>query len=265
MNMAAKFVLPRGYSDLRADCERFFGDHPHYDRNVFIMIRFDEHDRLLMQLDEHLRKALCRHRLVGVRADDRMYPSDNQLWKNVCVYMLCCKYGVAVLEDRAKDEFNPNVALEYGFMRALDKRTLLLTDRGFRNLRADILGTVRQQFDITDLAGTLTAPIERWIHDLGVDLQAGPSKLQQQALKAYRRLLNIRCARLVRDEAQRKKEENDEFWYFGEEIQFYRALLLEQPDPDHQEAVEKAQLLVAIRHDFAALEELIERFAALSR
>ena len=51
------------------------------------------------------------------------------------------------------------------------KRTLLLTDRGFRNLRADIVGTVRQQFDITNLAGTLTAPIERWIRDLGVDLK----------------------------------------------------------------------------------------------
>jgi len=262
--MPVKFTLPRGYADLRADCERFFHDHPDYDRNVFIMIRFDEHDRLLMQLNEHLRKALCRHRLVGVRADDRMYPSDNQLWKNVCVYMLCCKYGVAVLEDRAKDEFNPNVALEYGFMRALDKRTLLLTDRGFRNLRADIVGTVRQQFDITDLAGTLTAPIERWIHDLGVDLEAGPSKLQQQAFKAHCRLLNIKCARVVRDEAQRKKEENDEFWFFGEEIQTYGALLRENPDADHQQAVEKAQL-VASRHDFTAIDELIERFAALAR
>ena len=140
--------------------------------------------------------------------------------------MLCCKYGVAVLEDRAKDEFNPNVALEYGFMRALDKPALLLTDRGFRNLRADIVGTVREQFDITDLAGTLAAPIERWIRNLGVDLKVGRSKLQQQASKAHRRLVNIKCAGLVRDEAQRNKEEDDEFWYFGEEIEIYRTLLL---------------------------------------
>ena len=90
--------------------------------------RFLADKGLLTQLDEALRKALCGHGLVGLRADDRMYPLDRQLWKNVCVYMLCCKYGVAVLEDRLKDEFNPNVALEYGFMRALDKPVLLLAD-----------------------------------------------------------------------------------------------------------------------------------------
>jgi hypothetical protein len=195
-----------------------------------------------------------------------MYPSDDQLWKNVCVYMLCCKYGVAVLEDRAKDEFNPNVALEYGFMRALDKRALLLTDRGFRNLRADIVGTLREEFDITDLAGTLAAPIERWIRSLGVDLEAGRSELQQQALKAHRRLLNIKCAQFVRDDAQRNKEEQDEFWYFGEEIETYRKLLLKYPEAaDHTRAVGDAKRQVADKHDFAAVEELIERFAALAR
>ena len=239
--MPAKFTLPRGYAYLRGECERFLADYPQYDRNVFIMTRFDERDQLLGPLDEQLRKALCRHGLIGLRADDKMSARDGQLWTNVCVYMLCCKYGVAVLEDRAKDEFNPNVALEYGFMRALDKRTLLLTDRGFRNLRADIVGTVREQFDITDLAGTLTAPIERWIHSLGVDIKAGRSKLQQQALKAHRRLVNIKCAQFVRDVAQRNKEEDDEFWYFGEEIENYLALLLEQPDADHKQAVEKAR------------------------
>jgi hypothetical protein len=263
--MSMKFTLPRGYAYLRADCERFFADYPHYDRNVFIMTRFDDRDGLLRKLDEQLRKALCRHGLVGVRADDRMYPSDDQLWKNVCVYMLCCKYGVAVLEDRAKDEFNPNVALEYGFMRALDKRTLLLTDLGFRNLRADIVGTVREQFDITDLAGTLAAPIERWIRSLGVDLQAGRSKLQQLAWQAHRRLVNIKCAQFVRDDAQRNKEEDDEFWYFGQEIEIYRELLLKHPEAGHQQAVEDAQRLVAHKHDFQAVDELIERFAALAR
>lgn len=264
--MPGKFALPRGYAYLRAECERFFADHAQYDRNVFIMTRFDEGDRLLRQLDEQLRKALCRHGLIGLRADDKMYPSDDQLWKNVCVYMLCCKYGVAVLEDRAKDEFNPNVALEYGFMRALDKRALLLTDRGFRNLRADIVGTLREEFDITDLAGTLAAPIERWIRSLGVDLEAGRSELQQQALKAHRRLLNIKCAQFVRDDAQRNKEEQDEFWYFGEEIETYRKLLLKYPEAaDHTRAVEDAKRQVADKHDFAAVEELIERFAALAR
>ena len=261
----SEFTLPAGYEELRGDCERFFVDNPQYERNVFIMMRFDEGDRPLAQIDEELRKALCRHGLVGLRADGKIYPSDNQLWKNVCVYMLCCKYGVAVLEDRAKDEFNPNVAMEYGFMRALDKRTLLLADRGFSNLRADIVGTVREQFDIADLAGTLAKTIDRWIVGLDVDVRGGPSALQEQALKAHRRLLRIRCSALVRDEARRIKERNDEFWYFGEEIEAYRELLQHDPDPDHQAAVDDAVRRVAGKHDFAAVAELSKRFAGLAR
>lgn len=264
--LPAGFTLPSGYEYLQAECEKFFADHPHYQRNVFIMCRFDAGDRLLTELDEILRKTLCRHRLIGLRADDKMYPSDDQLWKNVCVYMLCCKYGVAVLEDRARDEFNPNVALEYGFMRALDKRALLLADCGFRNLRADILGTVRELFDLTDLAGTLNAPIERWIRSLGVEVKAGPSPLQQHALKAYRRLLNIQCADQVRDPAKQKKEKEDEFWYFGEEIAAYEQLLQARPDAAHAQAVVQAKQNVVLDHyNPAAVETLIERFAVLAR
>lgn len=229
------------------------------------MMRFGDGDPALAQIDEELRKALCRHGLAGLRADDKLYPSDNQLWTNVCIYMLCCKYGVAVLEDRAKDELNANVAMEYGFMRALDKRTLLLADRGFRNLRADIAGTVREKFDIADLAGSLAKTIEKWIVSLDVDVKAGPHPLQRKALEAHRRLLKIRCSKHVRDETRRTKEENDEFYYFGEEIEVYRKLLQQYPDPDHQDAVEGAYRRVALRHDFTAVSELADRFAKLAR
>ena len=80
--------------------------------------------------------------------------------------MLCCKYGVAILEDRIANEFNPNVAIEYGFMRALNKPALLLADVGFHNLRADIIGTLRETFDITDIPGTIGAPIEKWLNEI---------------------------------------------------------------------------------------------------
>lgn len=263
--MPEKFCIPSGYEHLRTDCERFLADHPQYDRNVFIMMRFDERDRLLGRLDEQLRRTLCLHGLVGRRADDRMYARDNQLWTNVCVYMLCCSFGVAVLEDRAKDEFNPNVALEYGFMRALDKRTLLLVDRGFSNLRADVIGTLRESFDIADLAGTLSAPVERWIRGLGIDVDPGSSDLQQQAFKAHQRLLRILCSQLVRDPELRTKEQKDEFWYFGEEIEGYRRLLQQTPDPAHQAAVDDAHRRVVIGHNDRAVAELIERFAALAK
>ena len=81
--------------------------------------------------------------------------------------MFCCKYGVAVLEDIMADEFNPNVALEYGFMRALGKPTLLLKERRFKP-RADILGTVWHEFDILNLEVSVTAALSDWVRDLNL-------------------------------------------------------------------------------------------------
>ena len=263
--MHPDFFLPDGYEYLAPDCERFFAEHPDYARNVFIMTRFEPGNRLLTQLDEVLRKALCGHGLAGLRADDRMYPLDRQLWKNVCVYMLCCKYGVAVLEDRLKDEFNPNVALEYGFMRALDKPVLLLADTGFHNLRADVIGTLREGFDITDIGATLPRAVGAWVRDLDLDPQPQPGALREQAFKIVRRLRNIDCARLVADDASRLKERNDEFWYLGEEISAYRALLDTQPDAAHRDAVDTTDRRLVQGHDLAALPEMIRVFTGLAR
>jgi len=263
--MHQDFFLPDGYEYLAPDCERFFAEHSDYARNVFIMTRFEPGNRLLTQLDEALRKALCGRGLVGLRADDRMYPLDRQLWKNVCVYMLCCKYGVAVLEDRLKDEFNPNVALEYGFMRALDKPVLLLADTGFHNLRADVIGTLREGFDITDIGATLPRAVGAWVRDLDLDPQPQPGALREQAFKIVRRLRNIDCARLVADDASRLKERNDEFWYLGEEISAYRALLDTQPDAAHRDAVDTTDRRLVQSHELAALHEMIRVFTGLAR
>lgn len=138
-------ALPREYGKLAETVRLFFEDQSrgchNYDRNVFIMTRFQANNPTLSGLDAAIRKALRARGLTGHRADDRCYPNDRNLWDNVCTYMLCCKYGVAVLEDIIADEFNPNVALEYGFMRALGKPTLLLKERRFKP-RADILGTL---------------------------------------------------------------------------------------------------------------------------
>ena len=167
-DIVGEFFIPPGYLFLADECERFFKDHQRYDRNILIMTRFVTGNRLLEELDRELRSVLREYNLNPVRADDKMYLRDRNLWNNVCVYMICCKFGIAILEDRVADEFNPNVALEYGFMRALNKPVLLLADVGFRNLRADIIGTLREQFDITDIKGTIKLPLERWLKEVGL-------------------------------------------------------------------------------------------------
>jgi hypothetical protein len=149
----SSFGLPKGYGKLVDPVRLFFEDSNNeclnYDKNVFVMTRFQDGNCMLSELDATIRDGLRARGLVGHRADDRCYPNDRNLWDNVCTYMLCCKYGVAVLEDIIADEFNPNVALEYGFMRALGKPTLLLKERRFKP-RADILGTVWNEFDVLD-------------------------------------------------------------------------------------------------------------------
>jgi nucleoside 2-deoxyribosyltransferase len=213
--------IPEGYEPLRRDCEQLLADHPDPRKNVFIMTRYKPGDRLLGSIDHELRTVLRRHGLKPLRADDKTYSSDRNLWDNVCIYMICCGLGVAILEDRLRDEFNPNVALEYGFMRALSKPVLLLADKGFRNLRADVVGTLQAQFDITDIEGTLRDPVRQWLRDLDISeaikLPANATPMQKAAETWRARLEKIRVA-------GSDKELNDEFWYFGEEVQRLKAL-----------------------------------------
>lgn len=159
------FLLPPGYQYLGDSCRRLLEEHPDFDRNVFLMTRFGD-DKYLHELDEVLRATLRERGLNPLRADDKVYPANRNLWDNVCTYMLCCGKGVAILEDRGVHEFNPNVAIEYGFMRALNRPTLLLADAGFRNLRADIIGTLREQFDLLDMPTTVPPAIGRWLADI---------------------------------------------------------------------------------------------------
>jgi hypothetical protein len=163
-------AIPGGYKKLMEPLEAFFADEERscvdYEKNVFIMSRFLTGSKTLDSIDKTIRAAVTSVGLISHRADDRVYPIDRNLWDNVCTYMVGCKFGIAVLEDILQDEFNPNVALEYGFMRALGKPTLLLKEQRMRP-RADILGTLWEPFDILEIEKGITDAIRRWSRDLG--------------------------------------------------------------------------------------------------
>lgn len=160
--------LPREYEKLREPQTGFFADLAmrctEYDKNVFLMMPFYDHEHLTA-IDKTIRGALDRRGLVAHRADDRTYPKDRNLWDNICTYMFGCKYGIAVLENTIVQEFNPNVALEYGFMRALGKECLLLKEQRFKP-RADIMGTLAEEFDIFFPEKTVGECMERWLKDI---------------------------------------------------------------------------------------------------
>jgi hypothetical protein len=160
------FFIPPGYNHLVHECQSFLKDNPEYSKNVFIMMKFDNQVKILGDLYDELGSILRSNNLNPVRADQKMYPKDRDLWNNVCVYMICSKFGIAVLENHSRQEYNPNVAIEYGFMRALDKRVLLLADKDFPKERADVVGKERLSFNIDGLKNSLSGPVGKWIKEI---------------------------------------------------------------------------------------------------
>jgi len=63
------------------------------------------------------------------------------------------------------DEFNPNVALEYGYMLAKDKKVILFKEKSFMNIRADILGKMWKEFEFND-SNSIEKAIQSWMVDL---------------------------------------------------------------------------------------------------
>jgi TIR domain len=167
--------VPTGYEHLNPHIRRFCDDSP-FERNVFVMMKFPDkltmrrvHLRLLDEIWEVIRAEAARYGLVAQRADQRAY--HDQLWENICVYIVGSKYGLAVLEDEVASELNPNVALEYGFMKALDHPVALLRSSTFKHSRADLSGKLARNFDIVSgalRAGTLRKAVGSWFDEQGL-------------------------------------------------------------------------------------------------
>jgi hypothetical protein len=167
---------------LIADLERFHRDEP-FDQSVFVMMKFPDlkdmeawQCQCLEEIYGAVKDELDRHGLAARRADQKTYATSNLLWDNLCIYMLGSRYGVAILEDHVGNELNPNVALEYGFMKGLGRKAALLKERRFKHLRADLVGTIPKEFDI----GTDHAPDRRSIQDAVsnwlIDIEVPPKR-----------------------------------------------------------------------------------------
>jgi hypothetical protein len=166
------------YRHLDSDLVRYHLDDP-FDRSVFVMMKFPDRAKMdpwqiqcLEDLYGAVKEELDRHGLVARRADKKVYATSKLLWDNLCIYMLGCRFGVAILEDHIGDELNPNVALEYGFMKGLGREVVLLKERRFGHIRADLVGTIPKEFDIgTDHVPdrhSIQEAISSWLIDIGI-------------------------------------------------------------------------------------------------
>jgi len=141
---------------------RFNKDNPHYKRNAFVMMPFGEtkgHNSIIRVI----RLALEKYGIKGLRADDKSYHDD--LFPNVLTYLWGCSIGIAVFERLVVDDFNPNVSLEVGYMRALGKPICLLKDKTLKTLQTDLVGKLYSPFDPQDPEGSIPESLEKWLRD----------------------------------------------------------------------------------------------------
>jgi hypothetical protein len=123
-----------------------------YRRRVFIMTKY--RDYADAKLDAQLQtvidtvKAAVRARAYHpqLAAETKLHPN---LWENVECQMLGCARGIAIVEDRFNPKLNPNVAMEWGWMRAMKKPVLYLVEKGVpaAQIPADVMGLIRSRFD----------------------------------------------------------------------------------------------------------------------
>lgn len=140
----------------------FRQDHPDFDRNAFIMMQFGT-TQAHSSIVDAIKNTLSKYRIEALRADDKDYHDD--LFPNVLTYLYGCKFGIAVFERLEIEAFNPNVALEYGYMRALKKPICLLKDKTLNELQTDLIGKLYKPFDPQDPQNTIPEVLEKWLRD----------------------------------------------------------------------------------------------------
>ena len=79
------------------------------------------------EITEAVKEGLREEAIKGVRADDKRYHDD--LFYNILTYMHGCGLGMAIYDRIDAETYNPNVALEVGYMFALRKPVCLLKDQ----------------------------------------------------------------------------------------------------------------------------------------
>ena len=135
-----------------------------YEKSIFVMTKFpdgnEERDVTLKAVIQEVRNAITD---VGYTPRIAEYGYHDWLWHNVELYLLGCCKGIAIVEDRYKHELNPNVALEWGWMKGMGKKVFFLMEKGFAHERADWRGLISKTFAWDEPQDGIRAAIAEWI------------------------------------------------------------------------------------------------------
>jgi nucleoside 2-deoxyribosyltransferase len=154
-------IIPAIQDSLR----KYKTDYPPPRKTAFIMMQISEtaeHGRIF----NAIRTALMKNEIYGFRADKLEYHED--LYYNVLTYLHGCDFGIAVFESLENRDFNPNVAFEVGYIKALGKHVCLLKEKSLERLHTDLIGKTYNEFDINNCETTIEIQLNDWLVSKGL-------------------------------------------------------------------------------------------------
>lgn len=159
LGMATRHSIP---VEIQQSLREFELDHPDQKKVAFIMMKFGRtpaHEKIV----QGIKDALVPHGINAVRADDKEY--NPSLLPNILTYLYGCGFGIAVFERIEREDFNPNVSLEVGYIMALGKEVCLLKDQTLQTLHTDLVGRLYRTFDPQDPVASIPPVLTKWMQD----------------------------------------------------------------------------------------------------
>ncbi len=131
-----------------AGLKQFFAQFP-YEKSVFIMTKYPANppgplDQQLQTVIDTVRAAVTVAGFTPHLASDKQYHPE--LFRNIELYLLGCSKAIAIVESKHTQELNPNVTMEWGWLRCTDRKVLYLVEKDFDRKRADIEGLIKEEF-----------------------------------------------------------------------------------------------------------------------
>jgi hypothetical protein len=71
--------------------------------------------------------------------------------------------GVAIVESKYTKELNPNVTMEWGWMRAMNRPVLFLVEKSFDQSRTDLSGLIHDAFDWANPEPDIDAAVNKFL------------------------------------------------------------------------------------------------------
>jgi hypothetical protein len=132
----------------------------------FTMMRFNEHPRL--KYIYTIVKQIFKDCGVEITRSDE-YQADSEISVNIKTHLRGCDFGIAIFDGINNDAHNPNMAIEIGYLLALEKKICILKDSNISLLPADIGNLVYFTYDShssdLDIKEALYPKIKQWLKD----------------------------------------------------------------------------------------------------